>query len=118
MAFRSSIAAALGKSAHWAGKTFMHRSPGNLAGVLAMKAAPLVLCDLAKKVDTVVVISGTNGKTTTTNLVADCLAKAGRPLHCNRDGNNLESGVVTALLVRPEMQHAQGCQEQPVACFE
>lgn len=118
MAFRSSIAAALGKSAHWAGETFMHRSPGNLPGVLAMKAAPLVLCDLAKKVDTVVVVSGTNGKTTTTNLVADCLAKAGRPLHCNRDGNNLESGVVTALLVRPEMQHAQGCQEQPVACFE
>lgn len=118
MAFRSSVAAALGKSAHWAGETFMHRSAGNLPGALAMKMAPLVLCDLAKKVDTVMVVSGTNGKTTTTNLVADCLAKSGRPLHCNRDGNNLESGVVTALLVRPEVQSAGTQQGGPIACFE
>ena len=116
MGFRSSLAAALGKSARWAGETFMHRSAGNLPGVIAMKACPSVLADIARKADTAVVVTGTNGKTTTTNLVADCLATSGRAVYCNRDGNNLESGVVTALLVRPEA--AQDRSSRPTACFE
>ena len=122
MGFRAQFAAALGKSARWAGETFMHRSAGNLPGVIAMKAAPAVLSDLAQAVENVIVVSGTNGKTTTTNLVADCLAASGRPLYCNRDGNNLESGIVTAFLVKPEHASASdvssGMQGGPVSCFE
>ncbi|MDO4442845.1 MAG: MurT ligase domain-containing protein [Slackia sp.] len=122
MGFRSQVAATLGKSARWAGETFMHRSAGNLPGAIAMKLAPAVLADLAPRADNMIVVSGTNGKTTTTNLVADCLATSGRALYCNRDGNNLESGIVTALLVKPE----QGCSVSgaasssgaPVSCFE
>lgn len=118
MGFRSSCAAWLGRTARWAGETFMHRSAGNLPGVIAMKAAPAVLADLGSNVDTVMVVSGTNGKTTTTNLVADCLATSGRALHCNRDGNNLESGVVTALLVAPEPAAPEHAAEPALACFE
>lgn len=122
MGFRSQFAAALGKSARWAGETFMHRSAGNLPGAIAMKAAPAVLSDLARAAENVIVVSGTNGKTTTTNLVADCLATSGRPLYCNRDGNNLESGIVTAFLVKPEHASASdasaGAQSGPVSCFE
>lgn len=127
MGFRSSLAAFLGRSARWAGETFMHRSAGNMPGVIAMKAAPAVLADLAKTADAVAVISGTNGKTTTTNLAADCLAATGRALYCNRDGNNLESGIVTALLVKPERRAAQAASaaaggsdaaDTPLACFE
>ncbi len=114
MGFRSSFAAFLGKSARWAGETFMHRSAGNLPGVIAMKAAPAVLADLSASAQNIAVITGTNGKTTTTNLAADCLATSGRPLYCNRDGNNLESGVVTAFLVKPEGSSS----ETPVSCFE
>ena len=114
MGFRSSFAAFLGKSARWAGETFMHRSAGNLPGVIAMKAAPAVLADLSASAQNIAVITGTNGKTTTTNLAADCLATSSRPLYCNRDGNNLESGVVTAFLVKPE----GASSETPVSCFE
>ena len=123
MGFRSQVAAALGKSARWAGETFMHRSAGNLPGAIAMKIAPAVLGDLAPAAENVIVVSGTNGKTTTTNLIADCLASSGRPLYCNRDGNNLESGIVTAFLVKPERPEAPGAHEAsscatPVSCFE
>lgn len=124
MGFRSSLAASIGKSARWAGETFMHRSAGNLPGAIAMKAAPAVLADLSSSADNIAVISGTNGKTTTTNLSADCLATSGRALYCNRDGNNLESGIVTAFLVKPERRAGEGARsgkpssEKPVSCFE
>ncbi|WP_294439011.1 MurT ligase domain-containing protein [uncultured Slackia sp.] len=102
MGFRSKLAAFAGRAARWGGETFMHRAAGNIPGAIALKIDPLVLTDLARQVDPVIVVSGTNGKTTTTNLIADCLATSGRPLVCNREGNNLQSGVVTALLVGPE----------------
>lgn len=43
-------------------------------------------------------VVGTNGKTTCTNLLADSLERAGETVVCNRTGANLDSGVATALL--------------------
>lgn len=108
MGFRSKLAAFAGRAARWGGETFMHRAAGNIPGAIALKIDPLVLTDLARQVDPVIVVSGTNGKTTTTNLIADCLATSGMPLVCNREGNNLQSGVVTALLVGPQPTRPQG----------
>ena len=46
----------------------------------------------------VTLVSGTNGKTTTTRLVSDIARAAGwRPIH-NRSGSNLERGIAGALL--------------------
>ena len=46
----------------------------------------------------VVLVSGTNGKTTTARMLADIAAAAGwSPIH-NRSGSNLERGIATALL--------------------
>lgn len=45
-----------------------------------------------------IVVVGTNGKTTVTNLLADSLEMAGRQVACNRTGANLDSGVASALL--------------------
>ncbi len=46
----------------------------------------------------VVLVSGTNGKTTTTRMLADITAAAGwAPIH-NRSGSNLERGIAGALL--------------------
>lgn len=125
MGFRSKLAAFAGRAARWGGETFMHRAAGNIPGAIALKIDPLVLTDLACQVEPVIVVSGTNGKTTTTNLIADCLATSGRPLVCNREGNNLQSGVVTALLVGPEASkgvdaaHGSAASSAtPIACFE
>lgn len=119
MSIRASFAAFLGRSARWAGETFMRRTAGNMPGAIALKADPLVLADLATSVDPIAVVSGTNGKTTTNNLVGDCLATSGRPLVCNREGNNLQAGVVTALLAGPEApRFTQRVSGVPVASFE
>jgi len=45
-----------------------------------------------------IVVSGTNGKTTTTRLLSALLTAAGRRVVHNRAGANLMSGVATALL--------------------
>lgn len=63
-----------------------------------MKIDPELLSDLASFVDCSVVITGTNGKTTTSNLIADAVAASGATVVCNRAGNNMEPGVVGALL--------------------
>ena len=121
MGIRAAAAVALGRAARWGGETFMHRSAGNIPGAMALKVDPMVLVDLAKKVNPVAVISGTNGKTTTTNLVADCLQTAGVPLYCNREGNNLQSGIVTSLMLAPDTSKvvdAASAAQAPVGCFE
>src|SRR5712691_10685335 len=46
----------------------------------------------------VVLVSGTNGKTTTSRMLADVTRSAGwSPIH-NRSGSNLERGIAGALL--------------------
>lgn len=46
----------------------------------------------------VVVISGTNGKTTTTKIVVELLESAGLKVFTNRTGSNFSRGIVAALI--------------------
>ena len=46
----------------------------------------------------VVVISGTNGKTTTTKIVSELLAKQGLKVFTNKTGSNFVRGVISAIL--------------------
>ena len=118
MRLRSSFAAFMGRSARWAGLTFMHRAAGNIPGSIALRLDRDVLASLTESTEVVSVVAGTNGKTTTNNLIADCLATSGRPLRCNREGNNLESGVVTSMLVKPVRVGAAAESDVPIATFE
>ena len=45
-----------------------------------------------------VLVSATNGKTTTASMIAAVLERAGRPVVHNRAGSNMAWGVATALL--------------------
>jgi len=70
-----------------------------LPGDVALKLDPDFLRHVkgVSRVNTVFV-TGTNGKSTTTNLIAHTLAAAGRRVVCNLDGANMESGVATTLI--------------------
>ncbi len=68
-----------------------------LPGNVALRIAPELLDD-ALRGRTVCLVSGTNGKTTTTALVAAAL---GPDVVTNRDGANLPTGWATALLGAP-----------------
>lgn len=98
MNLRSSLACTSSDIARWGLRSVLKRQGGVLPGRIAMKINPYLLSDLASLVDRSVVITGTNGKTTTSNLIADAVAASGATVVCNRAGNNMEPGVVGALL--------------------
>ena len=56
--------------------------------------------------DGFVVVTGTNGKTTTANMAARALSDAGREIVHNSEGANLLSGIATAFARRPAARFA------------
>jgi UDP-N-acetylmuramyl tripeptide synthase len=73
-----------------------------LPGRLLVRMAPDAIDRLAGNLDHgSIVVSSTNGKTTTAGMIAAILRAAGRtPVH-NRAGSNMHWGVATALLEQP-----------------
>jgi UDP-N-acetylmuramyl tripeptide synthase len=72
--------------------------PGtSLPGVVAMKVCPDAVSLMMPAYERVLAVTGTNGKTTTANLLAHFLCAAGRPVAHNAMGANMLPGVATAL---------------------
>lgn len=71
----------------------------SLPGVLALKICPEITKFLARQFQQkVIMVSGTNGKTTTNNMLAQIMKKAGYRVVVNYEGANLITGIVTALI--------------------
>jgi lipid II isoglutaminyl synthase (glutamine-hydrolysing) len=69
------------------------------AGRVLLKLQPDAIAQLARRLDRgSMLISATNGKTTTASMLAAILAQAHVPLVHNRAGSNMHWGVATALL--------------------
>ncbi|NLT57855.1 MAG: DUF1727 domain-containing protein [Clostridiales bacterium] len=93
-------------AALWAGKLaalairLLARGRGtNLPGSLALKIDPLFLQHLrGTDPARTVFVTGTNGKSTTTNLLAHMFERAGYRLAVNRQGANLTPGIATSLI--------------------
>jgi lipid II isoglutaminyl synthase (glutamine-hydrolysing) len=69
-----------------------------LPGLLAERCAPGIAARRAVRLDRVVLVTGTNGKTTTTAMLAAALTAGGRRVVSNAAGSNLYRGLATALL--------------------
>lgn len=68
-------------------------------GAYAYKICPDVLKILSKKVTGgIIAVCGTNGKTTTNNLIDKILTNKGYNVVCNNIGANMLSGVITAFI--------------------
>jgi UDP-N-acetylmuramyl tripeptide synthase len=93
---RLRIAGALGRAAEQASRRLGRGNGAVIGGRVATIVYPGVLAHAAEGV-TAVAVSGTNGKTTTTRLIAAALATRG-PVVTNTHGANLPNGVVSALL--------------------
>lgn len=87
----------LGKAVRYAARL---RGGGSaLPGLFVEKISPTFVSDtLAQLPHGVVVISGTNGKTTTTKMVVALLESQGLKVFTNRTGSNFVRGVAAALL--------------------
>jgi lipid II isoglutaminyl synthase (glutamine-hydrolysing) len=74
------------------------RGGTSLPGKVLMRAEPHAIARLAARLPQgSVVVSATNGKTTTAAMVASVLGRTGTPLVHNRAGANMAGGVATAL---------------------
>jgi len=68
-------------------------------GMVAQKICPEIIEVLAASFkEGAVIITGTNGKTTTNNLLASILKTAGKNVAFNREGANMITGITGALL--------------------
>ncbi len=65
-------------------------------GEVALKICPDFVSHIEKP-KTVICVTGTNGKTTTCNMILDVLEKNGYQVLNNRAGANINSGIVAAL---------------------
>ncbi|HEU0024800.1 MAG TPA: MurT ligase domain-containing protein [Thermoleophilaceae bacterium] len=76
------------------------RSGGTTApGRLLLSLSPRAIRRMARRLDGgSVLVSATNGKTTTAAMIAAALERSGRPVVHNRAGSNMAWGVATALL--------------------
>ncbi len=87
-----------------------------LPGLVVEKIDPDFIKDtLAQVPQGVVIISGTNGKTTTTKMVVELLESQGLKVFTNRTGSNFTRGVAAALLGEVDMK---GRLEADIAVLE
>lgn len=91
----------------WAAKTaekisvqVFHRQGVTWAGKIALAICPNILGELSRQVKKdIFVVCGTNGKTTTNNLLAAALKEEGFRVICNRTGSNMLNGVAAAFVL-------------------
>ena len=99
MGARSLVAATAGRAVRWLLHDVLRRNASQLPGRVALALDPQVVAHLRSKLRAgSVVVCGTNGKTTTTNIIASALEAQGFRVLCNRDGANMLPGVAAALL--------------------
>ncbi|HEU4321932.1 MAG TPA: MurT ligase domain-containing protein [Roseiflexaceae bacterium] len=96
---RLSAAIAAGKLAGFASRVLGRGGGTTLPGVVARRLAPDTLRRLSARLPQgVVIVGGTNGKTTTTRMIAALLEAEGRRVLHNRAGANLLSGLTATAL--------------------
>jgi UDP-N-acetylmuramyl tripeptide synthase len=93
------VARALARIARAASRRVGRTGGTTAPGRMLLKLSPGSLRRMAGQLDAgSVLVSATNGKTTTAAMIAAALERAGRPVVHNRAGSNMAWGVATALL--------------------
>lgn len=89
----------------WVGKfvikisKLLGKKGSSMPGYIALKIYPSILSDLSSKVkNDIIVICGTNGKTTTNNMLYDLLKFKDYKVVCNNVGANMLEGVTCAFI--------------------
>ncbi len=99
LSLRARLALSLERATSAASRRLGRGSGEMIGGKVALSAHPGVLREVARG-RALACVSGTNGKTTTTRLLAAALATAG-PVASNSGGANMGPGVLHALARRP-----------------
>ena len=93
------LAASTARTAGRASRRLGRGGGTTLPGLLLNRLRPQATAEMANAIpDGVILLSGTNGKTTTARLIRAALDGSGARVVANTAGSNLERGVATALL--------------------
>lgn len=99
-----------------AGCKMMGRQGVTWAGKIALKIYPQILTELSEEVRKgIFVVCGTNGKTTTNNMLCAALEAEGQKVVCNHTGSNMLNGVVAAFALGAGLN---GHIDADYACIE
>ena len=88
-----------------------------LPGKIALKVCPDMLEELARGVDTVVV-TGTNGKTTTSRIIEQAFTESGQKYVANRSGANLITGITTEFAMNADLAGRPRAKIAVIECDE
>jgi UDP-N-acetylmuramyl tripeptide synthase len=95
----SRLTIALSKLAGSTSRLLRRGGGDSLPGMVAERCDPRLAARLAAQLPNgVIIVTGTNGKTTTTKLLGEMLTAAGERIVTNPTGSNLKQGIVTALI--------------------
>ncbi|MCL0100736.1 MurT ligase domain-containing protein [Peptococcaceae bacterium] len=77
----------------------------SLPGMVALKIYPGFLSQISKKLDRrIVLVTGTNGKTTTNNIIASIMRASGYKIVCNAEGANMINGIAAAFILAADFK--------------
>ena len=116
---RRALAVDAGKATRWLSRRLGKGGGTNYPGLVAQRIDPSALHDLAASVPNgCVFVTGTNGKTTTTRILADAVRRAGLEPLTNREGSNMTPGLATTLLAESDALGTLRVGERAIGIFE
>ena len=75
-------------------------SGSTIPGIIAQRIDPDIARHITSGFDEIVFISGTNGKTTTSNIVGHVLKVSGRDIVHNIEGSNMFEGILSSFVIQ------------------
>lgn len=93
---RARLALTAGRAAGWASRVTGRGAGTQVSGRVMLGIEPRLLDQVVDQ-RRVALVSATNGKTTTTRLLAEALRAAGTPVVTNHTGANMPAGIAAAL---------------------
>lgn len=95
----------------------MGRGATTMPGRVALKVKRNVLSDLSKNVK-VIIVTGTNGKTTSCRIIEEGLKKAGKTYFINKSGANLITGITSSFIMNSTVTGKSKYEYAIVECDE
>ncbi|MBR4578334.1 MAG: DUF1727 domain-containing protein [Oscillospiraceae bacterium] len=110
------LACLLCRLARW-GIRLLGRGGTAMPGTLALKVYPGLLSELGKRVESVV-LTGTNGKTTTAGMLRRMLSEQGIAYFSNRSGANLTNGIAVEFIENADLLGRPRAKLAVIECDE
>ncbi|HEY3992421.1 MAG TPA: MurT ligase domain-containing protein [Ktedonobacteraceae bacterium] len=118
-ALRASMAVLGGRTAGALSRRLHLGGGTSIAGVVAQRLYPDIIEHLSTQLQQgSILVTGTNGKTTTSGFIAAILSDAGLRVWRNREGSNLLRGIAGALVIRTLPNGKLRRSGQAVSIFE